>query len=302
MMPELDGFETCKRLKASDKTKGIPVIFLTAKTDTEAVIRGFELGAIDYVTKPFNSAELLSRVNTHLELHLLRTKLEERVEQRTAELRQALQEITAAERRTYEAHQDTIQRLGVAAEYKDDETAAHIQRMSLYATLLADRLDLSPDEVELVRVASPMHDVGKIGIPESILLKPGKLNADEWETMRQHPILGAEILRGSPSELLKAGEVIARTHHEKWDGSGYPNGLAGADIPLWGRICALADVFDALTSKRPYKEAFSNEKALAIIKAERGKHFDSRLVDVFLENFDEVVVIQEASRAEENTD
>ena len=304
MMPQLDGFETCKLLKASERTKEIPIVFLTAKTETEYVIEGFDLGAVDYVTKPFNPTELLVRVNTHLTLYRLQQKLEQQVERRTAELRRALAELrkalqkaTDAERRTYKAHQDTIQRLGIVAEYRDADTAAHIQRMSLYATLLAQRLNLSADEVELVRVASPVHDVGKIGIPEGTLLKPSKLDPDEWETMKRHTTIGAQMLEGSSSELLQAGEVIALTHHEKWDGSGYPNGLAGEDIPLWGRICAVADVFDSLTSKRPYKPAFSNEKALEIIKEGRGSHFEPQLVDLFIDNFDEVVSIQESIAA-----
>ncbi len=167
------------------------------------------------------------------------------------------------------------------------------KRMSSYSALLAQCLHLPPGEVELICNASPMHDVGKIGIPDHILLKAGSFNPEEWVVMKQHTVIGGCILQNSGSKLLQAGEVIALSHHEKWDGSGYPKGLAGENIPLWGRICAVADVFDALTSKRPYKEAFSNEKSLDIMKEMRGTHFDPKLVDLFMGNLDEVFVIQE---------
>lgn len=297
MMPELDGFATCQQLKTSENTRDIPVIFLTAKDFEEDIVKGFDVGAVDYVTKPFKSMELLVRVENHLMLYKLQKQLEQCVEERTADLRRALQKVVQAQRDTQAAHLDTIQRLVAAAEYKDNDTAAHIQRTSLYSTLLAARLNLSSDDVELVRVGSQMHDVGKIGIPDSVLLKPGKLNDEEWEIMKQHTIIGARILSGSSSGWLKAGEVIALSHREKWDGSGYPNGLAGEDIPLWGRLCAVADVFDVLVSKRPYRSAFSNQQALEIIKEGRGVHFQPKLVDLFVENFDEVIAIQESIAA-----
>jgi putative two-component system response regulator len=214
----------------------------------------------------------------------LRENLEQRVRERTVELRQALEDVEAA-------HLDTITRLVLAAEYKDEDTATHIRRMSHYAALLARRAALPESEVAAMLLTSSMHDVGKIGIPDAILLKPGKFDRDEFDIMKQHTILGAKMLNGSPSKLLRAGEVIALSHHEKWDGSGYPHGLAGEEIPLWGRICAVADVFDALTSARPYKQPFSIEKARSVLLEGRGRHFDPKLVDLFLEDFDEVLAI-----------
>ena len=195
-----------------------------------------------------------------------------------------------------EAHLETIRCLSVAAEHKDEDTGAHIHRMSRYSAFLAKKINLPENEVALIHKASPMHDVGKIGIPESILFKPAKLDEEEWKVMRQHTEMGRNILSNSSSELLRAGEVIALSHHERWDGAGYPNGLAGEDIHIWGRICAIADVFDALTSERPYKEGFSNEKALGIMIEDRGTHFDPALLDLFIENIDEVVEIQKKYR------
>jgi putative two-component system response regulator len=285
MMPEMDGFETCRRLKKSPDTRDIPIVFLTAKTETDDVVKGLELGGVDYVFKPFTATELLVRVDTHVSLHQLRQDLEQRVRERTVELRLALEDVEAA-------HLDTITRLVLAAEYKDEDTATHIRRMSHYAALLARRAQLPESEVDTMLLTSSMHDVGKIGIPDAILLKPGKFDRDEFDIMKQHTTLGAKMLNGSPSRLLQAGKVIALSHHEKWDGSGYPHGLAGKEIPLWGRICAVADVFDALTSARPYKQAFSIEKARNILLEGRGSHFEAKLVDLFLENFDEVAAIQ----------
>lgn len=287
MMPEMDGFETCRRIKASEENNTIPIIFLTALNDRDDILKGLELGAVDYISKPFNATELLVRVNTHLSLYLLQQDLEQRVKQRTVALRQALENVE-------EAHLDTIERLVLAAEFKDEDTATHIQRMSRYSALLARRVGLPEEEVNLLEVASQMHDVGKIGIPDSILLKPGKFTDDEFYIMKQHPLLGARILGGSPSKLLQIGQTIAMSHHEKWDGSGYPNGTKGEKIPLWGRICAVADVFDALTSARPYKKPFSNDKARSILQEGRGPHFEPRMVNLFLEDFDEVIAIQKS--------
>jgi putative two-component system response regulator len=170
--------------------------------------------------------------------------------------RHLIEDLTDAKQRIEEAHLDTVQRLAIVAEYKDEDTAIHIKRMSRYCTVMARGLNLPRKQVEIILHASPMHDVGKIGIPDAVLCKPGKLNDEEWEIMKQHPTMGAKILSGSESELLQAGQAIALTHHEKWDGSGYPSGLAKEDIPLLGRVCAVADVFDVLTSKRPRRSPF----------------------------------------------
>ncbi len=209
-----------------------------------------------------------------------------------AEVATALAEAAAAiasrESALRQARHDAVHRLVVAAEYRDQRTLTHIERMSSYAALLSRRLGLPDREVELLREASAMHDVGKIGIPEHILLKPGRLDDEEWEVMRQHAEIGAVILRDTMSDLLTAGEQIARSHHERWDGSGYPSGLSGDEIPLWGRICAIADVFDALTSERPYKRAYDAREAFATMAEGRGTHFDPGLLDLFFEAAEDV--------------
>ena len=306
MMPGMDGYEVARRIRQNPEVGDVPIIMVTALTSKEDRLRSVEVGANDFISKPVDKTELKVRTASLLKMkeaqdalkdHM--AKLEGMVAKRTADLRKALLEMAEAQRRTHQAHLDTIQRLAIAAEYKDEDTAAHIHRMSRYCALLAKELKLPPGEVELVFHASPMHDVGKIGIPDNILLKPGKLSGEEWKTMRKHTEIGTRILSQSSSEVLEAGETIALSHHEKWDGSGYPNGLTGEDIHIWGRICAVADVFDALTSTRPYKKAFSNEKALEILKQGRSKHFDPRIVDVFFENLDEVMAIQNQYRKQE---
>ena len=265
MMPGIDGYETCSRLKQDDKTKDIPIIFITAKKETEDIVHGFKVGGIDYVPKPFQQEEICSRVRTHLELRELQKNLEQMVLERTKQLNDSRLEI--------------VGRLGKAAEYKDNETGMHVIRMSHYCEVLLN--------------ASPMHDIGKIGIPDKVLLKPGKLDHDEWEIMKTHTTMGAAILSGGESEVMKMSESIAITHQEKWDGSGYPNGMKGEDIPLEGRIVAIADVFDALTSIRPYKKAWTVEDAVNMIEQESGKHFDPKLVPLFVKILPEIVKIKD---------
>jgi putative two-component system response regulator len=303
MMPGMDGFEVARRIRQDPEAADVPIIMQTALTSKEDRLRAVEAGATDFIAKPVDKTELRVRATSLLRMKAAQDavkrhqkELEETVQKRTAALRQALAETADSQRREHQAHLDTIHRLAVAAEYKDEDTAAHIERMSRYSGMLAKHLKLAPGEVELILLASPMHDVGKIGIPDAILLKPGKLEPEEWKVMQSHSAIGARILGGSPSELLKAGEIIAMCHHEKWDGSGYPKGLAGDAIPLWGRICAVADVFDALTSRRPYKPAFPNEKAVEILKDGIGKHFDPPLVELFIKNLEEVVTIQQEYR------
>jgi putative two-component system response regulator len=213
-------------------------------------------------------------------------ELEAEVAQRTEQLRQALEEVKAASL-------DTIYRLSRAAEYKDEETGAHIQRMSHYAAAVAGKMGLNEETVETILYAAPMHDVGKIGIPDHILLKPGRLEPDEWEIMTQHTIIGARILEGSKAEYIELAKTIALSHHEKWDGGGYPQGLKGSNIPMAGRITAIADVFDALTSKRRYKDPYSVERSLSIIKEGRGSHFDPDVVDAFIAVKKEILDIKE---------
>ncbi len=285
-MPILDGYGVMKQLRELDSPLVPPVIVLTAQTSSEFLLRAFEAGARDYVTKPFDRAELMARVRNSLEAHLAhrfvwtqKSVLQELVQERTLELR--------------ETRLQVVRRLGRAAEYRDNETGNHILRMSKIAALLAERSGWSTEATELMLHASPMHDIGKIGIPDEILLKPGGLTAEEWQVMKRHVFIGADILSGEATDLLDLARGIALSHHEKWDGSGYPQGLAGERIPLAGRIVALADVFDALTSERPYKKAWEVEEAVAYITAESGRHFDPSLVPVFCNALPEVLAIRD---------
>ncbi|MCG9709967.1 MULTISPECIES: two-component system response regulator [unclassified Pseudoalteromonas] len=266
MMPDMSGFEVCKVLKANPKTAHIPVIFVTALSHEQDESEGFALGAVDYITKPISPAIVRARVKNHLSL----------VQAEQLQL----------------AHIDLIQRLGRAAEYKDTDTGEHIARMSRYSKVLALAYGMSEYEAEQLKQAAPMHDVGKIGIPDAVLLKPGRLNENEYEHMKQHALIGAKILENSPSPLLQLAHKLALEHHEKWDGTGYPYGLKGKEISIEGRIVAIADVFDALTSKRPYKKAWSIEEALDLLKDEAGKHFDPQLVDLFIGQIDSIIEIK----------
>ncbi|WP_144212770.1 response regulator [Shewanella donghaensis] len=267
MMPGMNGYEVCKKLKSEPLTCHIPVIFVTALADSEDETKGFALGAVDYITKPVSPAVVQARVKTHLSLYDQKRLLESQVALRTKELNDTRFEI--------------IRRLGRAAEYKDNETGLHVIRMSHYARLLALAAGFTPTFCELLYNAAPMHDIGKIGTPDSILRKPGKLDADEWQEMQLHASIGAEIIGDHDDPLLQMAKRIAISHHEKWDGSGYPYGISGDDIPVEGRIIAIADVFDALTSARPYKKAWSVEDTIALIDSESGKHFDPKLVERF---------------------
>ncbi|MDU9400388.1 two-component system response regulator [Pseudomonas sp. zfem003] len=266
MMPGMTGHEVCQQLKNDPATREIPVIFVTALADTEDEAKGFEVGAVDYITKPVSPAIVKARVRTHLSLvrmdELKRTRLE------------------------------IVQRLGLAAEYKDNETGLHVIRMSHYSRILARALGWSEADCDDLLNAAPMHDVGKIGIPDAVLRKPGKLDADEWAVMRQHVSIGAKIIGEHPSGLLRMAQRIALTHHEKWDGSGYPNGLAGEGIPIEGRIVAIADVFDALTSERPYKQAWPVEEAVAFLREQSGQHFDPDLVELFIQQLPAVLEVK----------
>lgn len=279
MMPEMDGYEVCRRLKADPITADIPVIFVTAKTQTEDERVGLELGAVDYITKPFSAPIVKLRVRTQLALYDQQRELSRQVKERTAELEETRLEV--------------IRRLGRAAEYKDNETGMHVIRMSHYARLIAEAMGGNEEWVDLVFNAAPMHDIGKIGIPDAILLKPGKLDADEWKEMQRHAEYGGEIIGDHPSPLMQMSKTIAITHHEKWNGSGYPEGLAGEDIPVEARIVAIADVFDALTSERPYKKAWSVEDAMTLLEKDAGSHFDPNLVPLFKQVLSEALKIKE---------
>ncbi len=276
MMPGMTGYETCAYLKQDPVTAHIPVIFLRCPSEGSDEARGIQLGAVDYISKPVCAAIVKSRVKTHLSLGNQKRLLEDEVQKRTKKL-----DLTRIE---------IIRRLSRAAKYKDNETSLHLVRMSHYSRILAQQAGLPEHYCELIYNAAPMHDVGKIGIPDAILNKPGKLEPEEWYIMQQHVVIGAEILGEQHSDpLLRMSYNIALTHHEKWDGSGYPNALAGEDIPLEGRIAAIADVFDALTSARPYKKAWTVEAAMELIGAEAGKHFDPELVKHFQAALDQVM-------------
>ena len=279
MMPEMDGYEVCRRLKADPQTADIPVIFVTAKGEVEDECQGLALGAVDYITKPIRAPIVENRVKAQLNLYDQRRHLEHLVAERTQELEQAKLEV--------------IFRLGRAAEFKDEETGNHVKRMSHYSAILAARTGMDGEFTKRILRAAPMHDIGKIGIPDGILRKEDKLDEQEWEIMRSHCAIGARILDGGTSPLLHLAQEIAFTHHERWDGKGYPQGLVGDAIPIAGRIVAVADVFDALTSQRPYKKAWSVEKALEHLQEESGKHFDPALVEAFLDCLDEVLEIRE---------
>lgn len=269
MMPEMDGYEVCRRLKADPVTSDIPVIFVTAKDSINDEKYGLELGAVDYITKPISPAIVKARVQTRLALYDQRRDLERMVRLRTEELSATRLQI--------------IQRLGLAAENKDNETGQHVIRVGESSKLIARAYGSNEAWVDLIFNAAPMHDIGKIGIPDHILLKPGKLDPDEWEIMKRHAEIGAHIIGDDPSPLLQMSREIALSHHEKWDGSGYPQGLREEEIPLAGRIVAIADVFDALTSARPYKKAWRIADAVELINQSGGSHFDPKLVECFNE-------------------
>ncbi|MYM25641.1 response regulator [Duganella sp. FT135W] len=267
MMPGMTGYETCKLLKADPVTAAIPVIFVTALSDTDDEVVGFDAGAVDYITKPVSPPIVRARVRNHLSLvgvdELKKTRLE------------------------------IVQRLGLAAEYKDNETGLHVIRMSHYARVLGLAVGMTEAEAEDLLHAAPMHDVGKIGIPDSILRKPAALDPDEWKIMQSHATIGGDIIGKHQSGMLAMAYDVAVTHHEKWNGSGYPNGLQGEEIPLVGRIVAIADVFDALTSARPYKEAWPVEKAVEHMESQRDLHFEGRLVDLFFQQMPALLEIKE---------
>jgi putative two-component system response regulator len=283
-MPYLDGFQIMEQLKALDQNSYLPIIILTAQNDREHRLQALSAGAKDFISKPIDQIEVLFRISNALEIRSLNKQvfnqnriLEMRVLEKTQELRETQLEI--------------IKRLSFANEYRDNETGLHVVRMSHYAAIIGKIMGINDYDIELLLNAGPMHDIGKIGIPDPILLKPGKLTLGEWRIMKDHTTIGANILSGSKSPLLKTAEVIALTHHEKWNGSGYPQGLKGKEIPLFGRICAVCDVFDALTTDRPYKKAWSVERAVNELIASKGSHFDPLLVEYFVAGLPEILKI-----------
>ena len=274
-MPHLDGYQVMEQLRGLNDPLLPPIVILTSAHGRGHLLKALAAGARDFITKPFDRIELLVRVRnllaaqlSHRLVHNEKSVLWRMVQARTEELSRTRLEV--------------VRRLGMAAEYRDEETGNHILRMSHACVLLARAVGWSESDCDLLLHASPMHDIGKIGIPDAILLKPGKLDPDEWEIMKTHTTIGGTLLSGDDSDLLRMAREIALSHHEKWDGSGYPNALAGSAIPQAGRITALADVFDALTSERPYKKAWTIQAAVDLITDSSGKHFDPELVEVFL--------------------
>ena len=284
-MPGLDGIEALALIHEHAGSGGyLPVLMLTADTTPEAKQRGLQAGVNDFLTKPYDRTEVVLRINNllktrflHIQLQQQNNSLEERVQERTKELQQAKAEI--------------LQLLGRASEYRDDMTGRHTQRVGQLSGLIAEQLGMSRFQVEQIRMAAPLHDIGKIGVPDEILLKPGRFEPAEFERMKMHTSIGAGILEGSFFDVLKLAGVIALCHHEKWDGTGYPRGLKGEEIPLEARIVALADFYDALTHERPYKSAWTPEETLAEVECQRGAHFDPQVVDALLSVHDAYLAV-----------
>lgn len=295
MMPNLDGYKVCEILKADKRTSHIPIIFLTAKTEIEDETRGFEIGAVDYITKPISPPILFARIKTHLSLKIMQDFLRDQNAFLELEVKKRTAEITAI--------QDvTIHAMASMAETRDNETGNHIRRTQYYVKLLAEKLRFHPrfesflnndKTIEMLFKSAPLHDIGKVGIPDAILLKPGRLTVEEFDVMKTHTTLGREAIIQAEKNLgitvpfLQFAKEIAYSHQEKWDGSGYPEGLSGDDIPISARLMAVADVYDALVSRRVYKEPIPHDKALEIMLEGKGRHFDPDMTDAFLECQDE---------------
>jgi len=291
MMPEMDGYEVCRRIKAEPRLQDIPIIFVTAKVDVDSISQGFRAGAVDYLCKPFHAEELLARVNTHLSLYRAKKLLQ----QNNLSLQHKYEQ--NQQRLMTELEQNQLEMIYVLTELMEstsDETGKHIRRVAECSRLLAlYHESLTDEDADILFHAAPMHDIGKITIPHSILHKPGKLTEDEFAIMKTHTTRAFKILHNSKRKYTKAAAIIAHQHHEKWDGSGYPQGLKGQDIHIYGRIVGLIDVFDALMHKRVYKEAWSLEDTLDYIRKHSSSQFDPYLVSILLEHIDEFVAISD---------
>ncbi|MBF0286002.1 MAG: response regulator [Magnetococcales bacterium] len=284
-MPHMDGFQVLERIRAMEGDEFIPVLVLTAQSDRETRLKALEGGASDFLLKPFDRLEVISRIRNLLQMRMLHNQVRE--QKRRLEVK-----VMERTRELHHTRLDIIRRLGRASEFRDNETGLHIIRMSQFCERLTRAMGLGDAACDLMLNASPMHDLGKIGIPDRVLLKPGKLDLEEWEIMQTHAAIGAELLAGGDSELLEQARLIAWTHHERWDGSGYPRGLRGEEIPLLGRIAAIADVFDALTTDRPYKKAWPVEEAVGEIRRQFGRQFDPQLESYFLEVLPQFLAIR----------
>ena len=285
MMPDMDGHQFISAFRALEGRREIPVLMVTANDQKDVRYEALQGGANDFLTKPIDRIEFSARVRNMLSLRTGQKFLADRAQHLASLVDEQTQAIRQREK-------ELIIRMSRAAEFRDPETGAHIQRMAHYSMIIARELGLDQGTQRLILEAAPMHDVGKIGIPDHILLKPGRLTPEEFDVMKKHAQLGYELLKDSGSEILRAGAEIAISHHEKFDGSGYPLGQKGEEIPLFGRIVAVADVFDALTSERPYKKAWPLEEASAFLRDGRGQHFDPRCVDAFLAAWDDALDIQ----------
>jgi len=292
IMPKMNGFDSTEKIKSISETKHIPVIIITALGSREDLLTGISKGADDFLTKPYDFEELSMRLKNNLKLKkyhdLLKENnyiLEDKVEKRTRELQQTLAELSLAHEKTKAANLETIYRLTLATEFKDQATGSHIKRISMYTKIIAEKLGMEQSFIENIFHASPMHDIGKVGIPDYILLKPGLLSDEEWEVMKTHTLIGARILENSESSFLKMGQIIALSHHERWDGTGYPQGISGQDIPLSARITNIADQYDALRSVRPYKRAYNHEETYEILLKGDDKtnpgHFEPDIHSIF---------------------
>ncbi|MCP5510869.1 MAG: HD domain-containing protein [Leptospiraceae bacterium] len=286
MMDEMNGIDFIRRIKTFPGGDGIPSIMITAIVDNDVKAEALEAGINDFLSRPISLIELKARVNNLISLRNFNLQMINYNMTLTRDVKKATEEILKRE-------EELIYRLSKAAEFRDNETGEHILRMSHYSRIIAKKINLSAIEVELIYKAAPMHDIGKIGISDEILLKPGKYTEEEFEIMKSHPKIGYSILEGSSSELIQKGAEIALYHHEKWDGSGYPNQLSGEDIPISGRIVAIADVFDALGSNRPYKKPWALSDIRGYLLEMKGKHFDPDLLDAFFDSWDEILLIKD---------
>jgi putative two-component system response regulator len=293
MMPRMDGYEVARRLKNDEETRIIPIVMVTALQNVEDRVKSIEAGADDFLTKPIEKTELRARVRSLVKVKAYNDGMRNYQRELEAEVARRTEELSDAFRKLKESSLEMIYRLSQAAEYKDEDTGLHVLRVGNYSALLARALGLGDDFAENMLRASPMHDVGKIGIPDQILLKPAKLDPAEWAIMKQHPLIGSQILKDSESGLIRLAEIIALNHHERWDGSGYPAGLRGEEIPMAGRITAVADVFDALVSRRPYKKPLPLQEAMTVMGEGKGSHFDPRVVDAFFSIRVEIVSVKD---------